>query len=72
MYGNCILKSVSGGYDGKQQYRLKSINDIDEKLDFSKEYVLEKFLEFKQEISVAITRFKDGKISIFEPSENKH
>ena len=72
LYGNCILKSVSGGYDGKQQYRLKSIDDIDEKLDFSKEYVLEKFLKFKQEISVAVTRFKDGKISIFEPSENKH
>ncbi len=71
-YGNCILKSVSGGYDGKQQYRFKSIDDIDEKLDFSKEYVLEKFLHFKQEISVCITRFNDGKISIYEPTENKH
>ena len=72
LYGNCILKSVSGGYDGKQQYRFKSLEDIDEKLDFSKEYVLEKFLNFKQEISIAVTRFKDGKISIYEPSENKH
>ena len=44
LYGNCILKSVSGGYDGKQQYRLKSIDDIDKKLDFDKEFVLEKFL----------------------------
>ena len=72
LYGNCILKSVSGGYDGKQQYRFKSLEDVDEKLDFSKEYVLEKFLNFKQEISIAVTRFKDGKISIYEPSENKH
>ena len=72
LFGNCILKSISGGYDGKQQYRFKSLDDIDEKLDFSKEYVLEKFLNFKQEISVAVTRFKDGKISIYEPSENKH
>jgi len=72
LYGNCILKSVSGGYDGKQQYRFKSLEDIDEKLDFSKEYVLEKFLHFKQEISVCITRFKDGKTFVYEPTENEH
>ncbi len=71
-YGNSILKSVSGGYDGKHQYRFKSVDDIDNKLDFSKEYVLEKFLNFKKEISIAATRFKDGKISVFEPSENIH
>ena len=71
-YGNCILKSVSGGYDGKQQYRFKTVADIDNKIDFSKEYILEKFLKFKQEISVAATRYKDSKISIFEPTENQH
>ena len=71
-YGNCILKSVSGGYDGKQQYRFKTLEDIDNNIDFSKEYILEKFLKFKQEISVAATRFKDSKISIFEPIENQH
>jgi len=71
-YGNCILKSVSGGYDGKQQYRFKTTEDINKNIDFSKEYILEKFLKFKQEISVAATRYKDGKISIYEPSENKH
>ena len=72
LYGNCIMKSVSGGYDGKQQYRFKTINDIDSKIDFKKEYILEKFLTFKQEISVAATRYKDGKISIYEPTENVH
>ena len=53
LYGNCIMKSVSGGYDGKQQYRFKTINDINSKIDFKKDYILEKFLSFKQEISVA-------------------
>tara|TARA_Y100001958_G_scaffold156417_1_gene149033 strand:+ start:210 stop:1262 length:1053 start_codon:yes stop_codon:yes gene_type:complete len=72
LYGNCIMKSVSGGYDGKQQYRFKTINDIDSKIDFKKDYILEKFLKFKQEISVAATRYKDGKISIYEPTENVH
>ena len=71
-YGNCILKSVSGGYDGKQQYRFKTVADIDNNIDFSKEYILEKFLKFKQEISVAATRYKDSKTSIFEPTENQH
>ena len=33
---------------------------------------MEKFLDFKQEISVAATRYKNGKISIYEPTENKH
>ena len=72
LYGNCIMKSVSGGYDGKQQYRFKTINDINSKIDFKKDYILEKFLTFKQEISVAATRYKDGKISIYEPTENVH
>ena len=72
LYGNCIMKSVSGGYDGKQQYRFKSINDIDANIDFKKEYILEKFLNFKQEISVAATRYKNGKISTYEPTENVH
>ncbi len=72
LYGKCIMKSVSGGYDGKQQFRFKSIDDIDSKIDFNKEYILEKFLNFKQEISVAATRYKSGKISIYEPTENIH
>ncbi len=72
LYGKCIMKSISGGYDGKQQYRFNSINDINPKINFKKGYILEKFLNFKQEISVAATRYKDGKISIFEPTENIH
>ena len=72
LFGNCIMKSVSGGYDGKQQFRFKSIDEIDFKIDFNKEYILEKFLNFKQEISVAATRYKNGKISIYEPTENIH
>ena len=60
------------GYDGKGQFRINSLKDIDENLDFSKEYILEKLVDLKQEISVAATRYQDGKISIYEPSENKH
>ena len=60
LYGNCILKSVSGGYDGKQQYRFKSLEDVDEKLDFSKEYVLEKFLNFKNAYNAARKHILSG------------
>ena len=67
-----ILKTCTMGYDGKGQHRINSINDIDENLDLSKEYIFEKFVDLKQEISVAATRYQDGEISIYEPSENKH
>ena len=67
-----ILKTCTMGYDGKGQYKINSYNDIDKNLDFSKGYILEKFVDLKQEISVAATRYQDGKISIYEPSENKH
>ena len=67
-----ILKTNTMGYDGKGQHRINTIEDIDEKFNFSKGYILEKFVNLKQEISVAATRYKDGKISVYEPSENKH
>jgi 5-(carboxyamino)imidazole ribonucleotide synthase len=67
-----ILKTCTMGYDGKGQYRINTFNDINPKIDFSKEYILEKFVNLKQEISVAATRYKDGKITIYEPSENVH
>ena len=67
-----ILKTCTMGYDGKGQYRIETLDDIDPKIDFSKEYILEKFVNLKQEISVAATRYSDGKITIYEPSENIH
>ena len=41
-------------------------------IDFSKEYILEKVVKLKKEISVIITRFANNKYEIYEPIENTH
>ena len=67
-----LLKTTTLGYDGKGQYKLNSKKDISNEIDFSKEYILEKFINLKREISVIITRFGNQKYEIYEPIENVH
>jgi len=68
-----ILKTTTMGYDGKGQYPIKKIEDINLlNLDFSKGYILEKLVKLKKEISVVITRFGPNKFEIYEPIENSH
>ena len=68
-----ILKTCTLGYDGKGQYKINSIEDLKSlKIDFSKDYILEKLINLKKEISVIITRFKQKQYEIYEPFENIH
>ena len=68
-----ILKTCTLGYDGKGQYKISSIEDLKSlKIDLSKDYILEKLINFKKEISVIITRFKQKQYEIYEPFENVH
>ena len=68
-----ILKTTTMGYDGKGQFPIKSIEEIDKmNIDFKKEYILEKLVKLKKEISVIITRFSINKYEIYEPIENTH
>ena len=68
-----ILKTTTMGYDGKGQYPLKKITDLDSlNIDFSKGYILEKLVRLKKEISVIITRFGNNRYEIYEPIENTH
>ena len=68
-----ILKTVTLGYDGKGQYPINSIDELDKlDIDFSKGYILEKLVKLKKEISVIITRFDYSKYEIYEPIENTH
>ena len=58
------------GYDGKGQYPIKKIEEIDSlKIDFSKNYILEKLVKLKKEISVIITRFGINKYEIVEAKQ---
>ena len=68
-----LLKTTTLGYDGKGQYLINNIEEIDEiNIDFSKGYILEKLVKLKKEISIIITRFNDKKYEIYEPIENVH
>ena len=68
-----ILKTTTMGYDGKGQYPIKELKDVDSlNIDFSKVYILEKLVKLKKEISVIITRFSNNNYEIYEPIENTH
>ncbi len=67
-----LLKTCLLGYDGKGQYRLNDLKDLNKDIDFTKEYILEKLINLKKEISVIVTRFGHQKYEIYEPIENVH
>ena len=67
-----ILKTCTLGYDGKGQFRINSIEEINQNIDFNKDYILEKKINLKKEISVIITRFGHQKYELYQPIENVH
>ena len=68
-----ILKTCTFGYDGKGQYKINSIDDLKNlTINYNNDYILEKFVKLKKEISVIITRFKSKQYEIYEPFENAH
>ena len=68
-----LLKTTTLGYDGKGQYKINSMEDLENlNIDFSKEYILEKLVKLKNEISVIVTRFDYQKYEIYDPIENIH
>jgi 5-(carboxyamino)imidazole ribonucleotide synthase len=67
-----ILKTNTLGYDGHGQFVLNSLDDIKKDWCFTADYILEKKVNLKKEISIILTRFKNGAISIYAPIENVH
>ena len=67
-----LLKTITLGYDGKGQYKLNNLYDLNTNIDFTKQYILEKLINLKKEISVIVTRFGHQKFEIYEPIENVH
>ena len=68
-----LLKTTTLGYDGKGQYLIHNIDDLDSmNIDYTKGFILEKLIKLKKEISIIITRFNDKKYEIYEPIENLH
>ena len=67
-----ILKSNTLGYDGKGQFVLNSLDDVKQDWCFTNDYILEKKVDLKKEISVVIARYADGTMTNYEPIENVH
>ena len=74
----CILKTRRLGYDGKGQFRIKSVADIDAAWDALGAQVarvgliVEGFVHFQREISVVAVRGRDGEFRAWPLTENWH
>ena len=72
-YFPALLKTCTLGYDGKGQFKIENSDQISKlNLEFNKEYILEKLVNLKTEISVVLTRYGHQRYSIYDPIEYKH
>jgi 5-(carboxyamino)imidazole ribonucleotide synthase len=69
-----VLKTARGGYDGKGQAVIHSEKEIEKALPLLEhgECIMEKWVPFKKEISVIITRSSGGQTAVFPVAENIH
>ena len=70
-----ILKTCSGGYDGKGQYVLKNTDDITpawDELGQIGDLILEGFIDFDYEVSLVAVRGRDGQKRFYPLTENVH
>ncbi len=72
--GPAILKTAGFGYDGKGQYRVKSVTDAEGAWNVMgrTEAVLEAIVDFDAELSVIGVRGVDGECVFYAPSWNQH
>ena len=70
----CVLKTTTGGYDGKGQIVIRSEEDLEpaRELVSKHECIIEKFMNFSKEISVMVARSTTGETSVFPVAENEH
>ena len=71
-----VLKTATGGYDGKGQWVIREEAEIDEAFETlnraGTELVLEQFIKFEKELSVIAARSPQGEIRTFPAAENIH
>lgn len=72
----CVLKTATGGYDGKGQWVIRSKAEVPEAYNTlsrsGAELVLEQFVRFERELSVIAARSPSGEVRTFPPAENIH
>ncbi|MFC4766908.1 5-(carboxyamino)imidazole ribonucleotide synthase [Effusibacillus consociatus] len=72
----CVLKTATGGYDGKGQYVLRQAEEIETAWETlgagKKELVLEGWVNFDKELSVIAARNPSEEVRTFPTAENVH
>lgn len=72
--GPGVLKTATGGYDGKGQARVDSLETaigVWESWQRPRA-VLERFVPFESELSVIVARSRSGEVAVYEPFANDH
>lgn len=71
-----VIKTCHGGYDGKGQLKINSMDDLSAVEDFvlahKQRCIIEHWITFDKEISVILTRDQKGEIAFFPLAENIH
>jgi 5-(carboxyamino)imidazole ribonucleotide synthase len=76
--GACILKTRRLGYDGKGQFRLRSVDDVEAAWAAlgaqaaTVGLIVEAFIPFERELSVVAVRGRDGEFRTWPLTENWH
>lgn len=72
----CVLKTATGGYDGKGQWVIREPEEAAEAYETlaraKTELVLEQFIHFDKELSVIAARSPRGEVKAFPAAENIH
>ena len=72
----CVMKTATGGYDGKGQWVIRSEQDIPKAFEelsrAGTELIVEKFIKFTKELSVVAARSTQGEVRAFPVGENIH
>lgn len=73
-FGPAILKTAGFGYDGKGQYRVRTLAEAENAWAAmgGQEAVLEALVDFEAELSVVGVRGAGGDCAFFEPFQNTH
>ncbi|MYL43166.1 5-(carboxyamino)imidazole ribonucleotide synthase [Virgibacillus salexigens] len=70
-----VIKTCSGGYDGKGQLKIENREHIAAAIEFAEQHaycIVEQWIPFDKEISVVFTRSLKGEITFFPVAENDH
>jgi 5-(carboxyamino)imidazole ribonucleotide synthase len=72
----CVMKTATGGYDGKGQWVISSKDDIKMAVEaWNKagiDMIIEQFIPFSKELSVIVARNIQGQTKTFPVAENVH